>query len=126
MNVVPLTIISRKRRRRRPRRGGDRIALRRAQRNAADWRADLPQLIIETDALQQPSGIWVDRDPSSDLPDDLGLLEHGYIQASRPKRDRRGQTSNTGADNCNAKRTRHFFRTFSVGRSRGLRLSGAD
>ena len=39
MNVVPLIT---KRGRRRPRRCGYRVPLRRAQRNAADWRADLP------------------------------------------------------------------------------------
>ena len=42
MNVVPLIIVSRKRGRHRPRRGGDCVPLRRAQRNAADWRTDLP------------------------------------------------------------------------------------
>ena len=89
MNVVALTTILRERRRRRPRRGRDRLALRCAQRNAADWRADLPQLISQTDALQQPSGIWVDRDPGSDLPENPGLLEYDCIETSRPKRDRR-------------------------------------
>src|SRR6266478_1998 len=106
MNVVPLITISRKRGRRRPRRGGDRVPLRRAQRNAADWRANLPKLVIETDAFQQPSGVWVDRDPGSDLPENLGLLEYGCIETSCPKRERSGQTSDTAADNCNAKRTR--------------------
>jgi len=95
MNVVSLTTIARKRRRCRPRRGSDRLAPRRAQRNAADWRSDLPKLVIKTDAFQQPRGIWVNRDPGSDFPENLGLLEHGYIKTLRPKCERSGQTSNT-------------------------------
>jgi hypothetical protein len=114
MNVVSLTAISRKRWRCRPRRGRDRLASRTAQHDAADWRTDLPQLIVETDAFQQPGGIWMDRDSSSDLPEHLGLLEHGYIESPRPKRERGSQTSDTAADDCNANRTRHFSQTFSV------------
>ncbi len=112
MNVVPLTAILRERRRCRPRRGSDRLAPRSAQRNAADGRADLPQLVIKTDAFQQPSRIRVDRDAGSDLPYDLCLLEDAYIETSRPKRERSSQTSDSTADDCNAKRTGHFFRTF--------------
>ena len=119
MNIVPLTAFSGKRRRRRPRRGGDGLALRTAQRNAADWRADLSQLIVETDSFQQPSSVWMNRDPGSDLPENLGLLEYSCIEASRPKRERSGQTSDTAADDCNAKRTRHFFQTLAVSRNRG-------
>src|SRR5258705_13900152 len=111
MNVVPLTTISRKRRRCRPRGGSDRLALRSAQRNAADRRADLSQLVIEADAFQQPSGIWVNRDPGSDLPENLGLLEYGYVETFRPKRERCGQPSDTAADDCDAKRTKHFSQT---------------
>jgi hypothetical protein len=47
-------------------------------------------LVIETDAFQQPSGVWMDRDPGSDLPENLGLLEYDCIEASRPKRERSG------------------------------------
>ena len=119
MNVVPLATISRKRRRCRPRSGSDRLALRTAQRNAADRRADLPQLVIETDALQQASGIWVDRDSGSNLPDDLGLLEYGCIETSCPKRERSSQTSDSTAYDCNAKRTGHFTHTFAVNRKQG-------
>src|SRR5258705_5866002 len=119
MNVVPLTTVSRKHRRCRPRGGGDRLALRSAQRNAADRRANLPQLIIETDAFQQPSGIWVDRDPGSDLPENLGLLEHRYIETSRPKCERCSQTSDTATDDCNAKRVRHYSKTLAVNRNHG-------
>src|ERR1700686_4338601 len=114
MNVVPLTTISRERRRCRPRRGRHRLALRRAQRDAPDWRTDLPQLVIKTDAFQQPSGIWVDRNPGADLPENLGLFEHGHIETPCPKCERSSQTSDTAADDCNAKRTRHFLQTFSV------------
>src|SRR6267143_325883 len=119
MNVVPLPTIPRKGRRCRPRGGGDRLALRSAQRNAADRRADLPQLVIETDAFQQPSGVWMDRDPGSDLPENLGLLEYGRVETSRPKRERGGQTSDTAADDCNAKRASHLFQTLAVSRNRG-------
>src|SRR5258705_8701930 len=119
MNVVPLTAIRRKCGRCRPRRGSDRVALRRAQRNASDWRANLSQLIVEADAFQQPSSVRINRDPGSDLPENLGLLEYSCIEASRPKRERSGQTSDTAADNCNAKRTRHFSHTLAVSRNRG-------
>jgi hypothetical protein len=123
MNVAPLATISRKRRRRRPLGGSDRLTLRSAQRNAADRRADLPQLVIETDAFQQPSGVWVDRDPGSDLPENLGLLEYGCIETSCPKRERGGQTSDTAADDCDAKRTRHFSQTLAVSRNHGTMRS---
>ena len=119
MNVVPNTTIWRKRRRRRPRGGRDRLALRTAQRNAADRRADLPQLLVEPDAFQQPGRIWVDRDPGSNLPHDLGLLEDTCMETSRPKRDRSSQASDTTADNCNAKRTRHYSKTLAVNRNHG-------
>src|SRR5882757_9791654 len=59
----------------------------------------------------------MERDPGSDLPQDLGLLEHGYIETSRPKRERSSQTSDTAADDCNAKRTRHFVQTFVLNRN---------
>src|ERR1700730_8816258 len=121
MNVVALTTIPRKRRRCRPRRGGDRIALRRAQRNAIDVRTDLPQLIIEADAFQQPGGIWMERDPGSDLPENLGLLEHGYIETPRPKCERCSQTADTADDDCDATLIRHFLQTFSVRRHYGPR-----
>jgi hypothetical protein len=74
-----------------------------AQCNAADRRADLLQLVLETDTLQQPRSICVDRDPGSDLPQNLGLLEHGYVDASRPKCERSGETPDTAADDCNMK-----------------------
>jgi hypothetical protein len=51
MNVVAL-ITSRKRGRCWPRGSGYRLALRSAQRDAADRRADLLQLVLETDASQ--------------------------------------------------------------------------
>jgi hypothetical protein len=82
-------------------------------------------LISQTDALQQPSGIWVDRDPGSDLPENPGLLEYGCIETSRPKCERSGETSDAAADNCDAKRTRHFLQTFLWAAVR-LRLSAAD
>src|SRR5258708_34578979 len=56
----------------------------------------------------------MDRNPGSDLPENLGLLEHVYIETSHPKCERCRQTSDTAADDCNAKRTRHFLQTFSV------------
>src|ERR1700722_11213824 len=108
MNVVPLTAIPRKRRRRRPCRGSDRIALRRTQRNAADRRADLAQLIIETNPIQQPGSVWMDRDSRSDFPENFGLLEYLCIETSRPKRKRSSQASDPAADNCDAKRARHY------------------
>jgi hypothetical protein len=76
-------------------------------------------LIIETDAFQQPSGIWVDRNPGSDLPENLGLLEYGCIETSRPERERSGQTSDTAADNCDAKRAKHYSQTLAVNRNHG-------
>ena len=42
----------------------------------------------ETDALQQPGRIWVNRDAGTDLPQDLCLLEHTYLEASRAQRQR--------------------------------------
>jgi len=77
-------------------------------------------LIIKTDAFQQSSGIWVDRDPGSDLPENLGLLEHGYIETSRPKCERCSQTSDTAADDCNAKPARHYSKTLAVNQSRTM------
>jgi hypothetical protein len=76
-------------------------------------------LVIETDAFQQASGVWVDRDSGSDLPQDLCLLEDAHIETSRPKRERSGQTSDSTADDCNAKRTGHFTQTFAVNRKHG-------
>jgi hypothetical protein len=76
-------------------------------------------LIIKTDAFQQPSRIRVDRDPGSDLSYDLCLLEDAYIETSRPKRERSGQTSDSTAGDCNAKRTGHFTQTFAVNRKHG-------
>ena len=60
--------------------------------------------------------VWVDRDSGSDLPQNLCLLEDAHIETSRPKRERGGQTSDSTADDCNAKRTRHFTKTFAVNR----------
>lgn len=34
------------------------------------------------------AAFWMERDPGSDLPENLGLLEHGYIETSRPKCER--------------------------------------
>jgi hypothetical protein len=64
-------------------------------------------LIIETDAFQQSSRVWMDRDPGPDFPENRGLLEYGCIKTSRPKRERSSQTSYTAADDYDAKRTRH-------------------
>src|SRR6266478_5537384 len=59
----------------------------------------------------------MDRDPGSDLPENLGLLEYGCIETSRPKRERSGQTSDTTADNDDVKRTRHYSQTLAVNRN---------
>src|SRR6266480_2716446 len=61
----------------------------------------------------------MDRDPGSDLPEDLSLLEDAYIETSRPKRERSSQTSDSTAHDCNAKRTGHFSQTFAVSRNHG-------
>jgi hypothetical protein len=61
----------------------------------------------------------MDRDPGSDLPENLGLLEYGCIETSRPKRERSGQTSDTAADNYDVKRTRHYSQTLAVNRNHG-------
>src|SRR5438128_1367543 len=63
----------------------------------------------------------MERDPGSDLPENLGLLEHGYIETSRAKCERSSQTANTAADDCNAKRTRHLLQTLSVRSNDGRR-----
>jgi hypothetical protein len=107
MNVVTL-LASRKRGGRRPRGRGYRLALRRTQNDAANRRTDLLKLIFETDASQQPGRVRVDRNPGSDLPQDLGLLEYRDIEASRSKRKRGGQAADTATDYGNAKRARHF------------------
>jgi hypothetical protein len=52
MDVVSLATLSRECGRCRPRSRSYRIALRTAQRDAIDRRADLAQLIVETDAFQ--------------------------------------------------------------------------
>src|ERR1700759_212966 len=114
MNVVALTAFSRKRRRGRSLGGGDDIALRRAQRNAADRRTDLPHLVIKTDAFQQAGSIRMDRNSGSDLPENLGLLEHDDIEAPGTECERSCQTSDAAADDCNAKRTRHVLDLFSA------------
>src|SRR5882724_13561080 len=61
----------------------------------------------------------MDRNPGSDLPENLGLLEYGCIETSRPKCERSSQTSDSTADDCNAKRTGHFTQTFAVNRKHG-------
>jgi hypothetical protein len=47
------------------------------------------------------------------------LLEDACIETSRPKRERSSQTSDSTADDCNAKRTGHFTQTFAVNRKHG-------
>jgi hypothetical protein len=59
-------------------------------------------LVIETYTLQQPRRIRMDRDAGSNLPQSLGLLEDGDLDASRPKRERGRETPNTAADDCYA------------------------
>src|SRR5260370_13679640 len=61
----------------------------------------------------------MDRDPGLDQQENLGLLEIGWIETSRPKRERSGQTSDTAADNYDAKRTRHCSHTLAVNRNHG-------
>jgi len=81
MNVVPLTAIWRKCGRCRSHRGGDRVPLRRAQRNAADWRADLPQLVIETDAFSNRAAFgWIE----TPAPISLRISACSNTVASRP------------------------------------------
>ena len=104
MNVVALTPVFRKRRRCRPLWSGDRLAPRGSQRDAADGRANLLQLIVETDAFQQPSRIRVNRDAGTDFPQDLCLLEYACIETTCAQRQRSGQTSDAAADDYNAKR----------------------